>query len=63
LKTIAKFTEVRRGKAQRNMYIKQFDDTVHLLAETPAVGKDCSFIKEGYQNFPKAVTSFFIKLC
>jgi toxin ParE1/3/4 len=61
LKTIAKFSEVRWGQTQRNMYIKQFDDTFHLLAETPAVGEDCRFIKEGYQKFPQGSHIIFYK--
>lgn len=61
LKAIAKFTEVRWGQAQRNIYIKQFDDTFHMLAETPAVGKNCSFIKDGYQKFPQGSHIIFYK--
>lgn len=61
LKAIAKFTEVRWGQAQRNMYIKQFDDTFHMLADTPTVGKNCSFIKEGYQKFPQGSHIIFYK--
>ena len=62
LKAIAKFTETRWGRAQRNIYIKQFDDTFHMLAETPAVGKDCSFIKDGYQKFPQGSHLIFYKI-
>jgi toxin ParE1/3/4 len=62
LKTIAKFTEVRWGQTQRNMCIKQFDDIFHLLAETPAIGKDCSFVKEGYQKFSQGSHIIFYKI-
>jgi len=61
LKTIARFTEARWGQAQRNVYIKQFDDTFHLLADTPTVGKDCSVIKDGYQKSPQGSHIIFYK--
>ena len=38
LRSIAIFTEKRWGKIQRNLYIKQLDDTFHLLGETPGTG-------------------------
>lgn len=53
LRDIAKFTEKRWGRAQRNMYIKQFDDTFHMLADSPTVGQDCNYIKQNYQKFPQ----------
>ena len=53
LKAIARFTEKTWRKSRRNIYIKQFDDTFHLLADTPEVGKNCSFIKRNYQKSPQ----------
>jgi len=53
LKNIAKYTETRWGKMQRNLYVKQFDDAFHLLADTPKVGKECDFVKVGYRKFPQ----------
>lgn len=50
---IAKFTEARWGKEQRNLYLKQFDDAFHLLADKPKVGKECDFIIAGYRKFPQ----------
>ena len=52
LKAIAIFTEKRWGREQRNNYIKQFDNTFHLLAKNPSIGKACDHIKTGYQKFP-----------
>ena len=54
LRKIARFTEKRWGRDQRFLYIKQFDDVFHLLAETPSVGKQCDYIKEGYRKFPQS---------
>ena len=62
LKGIAKFTEKRWGKTQRNAYIKQFDDTFHVLAETPSMGKACDYIKNGYQKFPQGSHVIFYKV-
>lgn len=52
LRKIAKYTEKRWGRDQRNLYTKQFDDGFHLLAETPAVGKQCDDIQDSYRKFP-----------
>lgn len=54
LRIIARFTEKRWGRVQRCLYIKQFDDVFHLLGETPSVGKQCNYIKEGYRKFPQS---------
>jgi toxin ParE1/3/4 len=51
LKSIAKFTEKRWGRKQRYIYIKQFDDSFHALSDTPEIGNNCDYIKEGYQKF------------
>jgi len=51
LKIIAQYTEKRWGRDQRNLYIKQFDDGFHVLAETPSLGKECDYIKVGYRKF------------
>lgn len=61
LKTIARFTEKHWGRQQRNHYIKQFDDTFHLLAWNPSMGKDCNYIKNGYHQFPHASHIIFYR--
>ncbi len=53
LRKIAKHIEKRWGRDQRNLYTKQFDDGFHLLAESPSVGKQCDYIKDGYRKFPQ----------
>lgn len=52
LRNIALFTQRRWGKGQRNLYVKQFDDTFWLLAENPDMGKPCDDIRSGYRKFP-----------
>ena len=51
LRKIARHTEKQWGREQRYLYIKQFDDVFHVLAEKPALGKQCDFIKVGYRKF------------
>jgi toxin ParE1/3/4 len=53
LRAIAIFTEEQWGVEQRNLYLKQFDDTFHLLAASPMVGKKCDEIMPGYRKFPQ----------
>ncbi len=53
LRAIAKFTEKRWGKKQRNLYVKQFDNTFRELAAQPLIGKNCDYIRENYRKFPQ----------
>ena len=61
LTKIAKYTEKHWGRNQRNLYIKQFDDGFHLLAETPSAGKKCDHIKVGYRKFPQGSHIIFYR--
>ncbi len=59
---IAKYTEAHWGKKQRNIYVKQFDDTFHLLADNFRLGKKCDYIKTGYRKFPQGSHIIFYKI-
>ena len=59
LKSIAAFTQKKWGQPQRRVYLKQFDDAFYLLAESPDIGTDCSYIKSGYRKFPVASHMIF----
>jgi toxin ParE1/3/4 len=61
LRNIALFTQKEWGRSQRNVYVKQFDDAFHMLAETPLVGKICDNIKAGYKKFPIGSHIIFYK--
>ncbi len=61
LRKIAKYTEKRWGRDQRNLYTKQFDDGFHLLAESPSIGKQCDYIKDGYRKFPQGSHIIFYR--
>ena len=53
LKGILKYTEKNWGREQRNIYLKQFDETFELLAGSPEIGFECDYIKVGYMKFPQ----------
>ena len=61
LKDVAIFTARRWGKEQRNIYLKQFDDSFWLLAENPDIGKVCDEIRNGYRKFPQGSHVIFYK--
>jgi toxin ParE1/3/4 len=54
LKSTAAYTQRKWGKEQRKLYLRQIDDAFHILSETPDVGSQCDFIKQGYREFPSA---------
>lgn len=58
LKSIAIYTQGKWGKEQRKIYVRQFDDTFHMLSENPKAGTECDYIKTGYRKFP--VTSHIV---
>lgn len=61
LTKVALFTEKRWGRDQRNLYIKQFDESFHLLAQSPSAGKQCDYIKDGYRKFPQGSHIIFYR--
>jgi len=61
LRNIARYTQERWGREQRNIYLKQFDDAFSLLSEAPEIGPTCDFIKSGYRKFPQGSHVIFCK--
>ena len=61
LRKIATYTQNRWGRDQRNLYIKQLDDSFHLLSKNPLAGKECAHIKKGYRKFPQGSHIVFYK--
>jgi len=61
LKKIAIYTHKEWGRNQRNVCIKQFDDTFHMLSDPPLAGKACDEIKTGYKKFPMGSRIIFYK--
>jgi toxin ParE1/3/4 len=56
LKDIALFTQSKWGKEQRNLYLKQFDDSFHMLSKNPEIGKTVDGLSRAIANFPKVAT-------
>lgn len=52
LTSIAAYTQRKWGKAQRKIYIKQFDDAFDMLAKTSEAGHKCDYVRTGYRKFP-----------
>lgn len=52
LKEIARFTQNRWGREQRDLYLQMLDVSFHQLAVNPLKGKDCSDIRIGYRKLP-----------
>ena len=61
LKDIALFTQRKWGREQRNVYLKQFDDSFWMLSENPDIGKSCDEIRDGYRKFPQGCHVIFYK--
>lgn len=52
IKRIARFTERRWGRTQRNHYLSELDRTFHQLSENASIGTACDDIRTGYRKFP-----------
>ena len=61
LKDIALFTQRKWGREQRNVYLKQFDDSFWMLSENPDIGKSCDEIRDGYRKFSQGSHVIFYK--
>ena len=62
LKKIAVFTEKRWGRVQRNVYLLQFDQCFHQLADNPAMGTTSDKVRTGYRQFPQGSHLIFYKI-
>ena len=50
LKSIARFTSQRWGRAQRDQYLGRLDHCFRLLAENQGLGQACDDIRPGYRK-------------
>lgn len=50
LKEIARFTQNRWGREQRNLYLQMLDVSFQQLAANPQKGRDCGDIRIGYRK-------------
>jgi toxin ParE1/3/4 len=49
----AKHTQKTWGREQRNVYLKQMDETFRTLSDSPSLGVGCDYIRPGYRKFPQ----------
>lgn len=47
---IARHTQERWGRDQRNLYLRMLDQCFRQLAAQPQQGSDCSEIRDGYRK-------------
>lgn len=62
LKSIARFTEQRWGKPQRNAYLRGMDRVFRMLVGNPFMGKACDEIMEGYRKLPHGAHVIYYRL-
>jgi len=53
LKNIARYTEQKWGREQRNQYLSALDSRFTWLGDNPEYGKNRDEIKEGYFSYPE----------
>jgi len=61
LKDIARITQKRWGKEQRNKYLQILDNSFHTLAINPSMGRECREIRVGYYKFPTGCHIIFYR--
>ncbi|MCK7547719.1 type II toxin-antitoxin system RelE/ParE family toxin [Marinobacter koreensis] len=62
LRSIARHTETKWGREQRNHYILQFDHCFHLLKDNPKLGQTCFEISPNYRQYPLGSHIIFYKI-
>ena len=61
LRAIARYTERRWGREQRNQYLLAFDQAFHRLAEQPELGRPCEDVRAGYRQQPQGSHLIFYR--
>jgi toxin ParE1/3/4 len=46
------YTARRWGADQAERYLRRIAEAVELIAETPALGRTCDHVREGYRKYP-----------
>ena len=62
LKSIARYTEDRWGRRQRNYSVKKSDDAFSMIAETSSLGVTWGSILQGYRKFTAQSHIIFYKI-
>lgn len=59
LLSIGRYTTLKWGKNQRDVYLRSIDQTIQLLRQDPKIGKHRPEIKEGYYSIPSQEHAVF----
>ena len=51
LQSIGRYTAIKWGINQRNIYLTQIDRCFHDLSDSPDLGRVCDFIRKGYRKY------------
>lgn len=51
LRSIARYTQKTWGREQRNKYLSKLDESIHILAVEPHLGRKCDEVRQGYRKF------------
>lgn len=62
LKSIARHTEQRWGRDQRNFYVRQIDQHFRRLAQYPEIGQPCDQVRPGLLKFPVGSHLLFYRI-
>ena len=62
IKRIARFTERRWGRVQRNHYLSELDRIFRQLSGNPFIGPACDYIRSGYRKFPTGSHIIFYRM-
>jgi toxin ParE1/3/4 len=51
LRSIGRYTQTTWGREQRDRYLAKLDQSFHLLAQEPQLGRACDDIRSGYRKY------------
>lgn len=51
LRSIARYTQGKWGREQRNMYLSMLDAAFDTIARRPEIGVACDYIRSGYRKY------------
>ena len=59
--SIARYTQSKWGKQQRNIYLQSIDQIFHKISSNPNLGQNCDYVCEGYKKYPLGQHLIFYK--
>ena len=59
--SIARYTQSKWGKQQRNLYLQSMDQAFQKISQNPTLGQGCDYIQAGYKKYPQGKHIIFYK--